>query len=79
MAFPWRALFFSCILIENESEGKIKMSFRSQGTFSVNEFARTYFNGGGHHNAAGGMSMDSMETTIARFKTAVKEVADQFQ
>jgi phosphoesterase RecJ-like protein len=55
------------------------MSFRSQGTFSVNEFARTYFNGGGHHNAAGGMSMDSMETTIARFKTAVKEVADQFQ
>lgn len=72
-------IVFSCILIENESEGKIKMSFRSQGTFSVNEFARTYFNGGGHHNAAGGMSMDSMETTIARFKNAVKEVADQFQ
>lgn len=72
-------IVFSCILIENESEGKIKMSFRSQGTFSVNDFARTYFNGGGHHNAAGGMSMDSMETTVARFKNAVKQVADQFQ
>ena len=36
---------FSCIMIENEKEGKIKMSFRSKGTFSVNEFARTYFQG----------------------------------
>ncbi|MDA7693545.1 DHH family phosphoesterase [Flavobacteriaceae bacterium] len=72
-------IVFSCILIENKNEGKIKMSFRSKGTFSVNDFARTYFNGGGHHNAAGGMSMDSMEDTVARFKNAVKEVADQFQ
>ena len=73
-----KGIVFSCILIENENEGKIKMSFRSQGDFSVNDFARTYFNGGGHHNAAGGMSMDSMETTVVRFKSAVKEVAGQF-
>jgi phosphoesterase RecJ-like protein len=66
-------------MIENESDGKIKMSFRSQGAFSVNDFARTYFSGGGHHNAAGGMSMDNMEKTIDRFKKAVSEVSDQFQ
>jgi phosphoesterase RecJ-like protein len=69
---------FACIMIENEKEGKIKMSFRSKGSFSVNEFARTYFEGGGHHNAAGGMSKDSMEKTVHRFKTAVSEIANQF-
>jgi len=69
---------FACILIENEKEGKIKMSFRSKGAFSVNDFARTYFEGGGHHNAAGGMSKDSLEKTVARFKTAVLQIADQF-
>ena len=71
-------IVFSSIMIENESEGKIKMSFRSQGAFSVNDFARTYFDGGGHHNAAGGMSMDSMKTTVDRFKKAVEEIKDQF-
>ena len=65
-------------MIENEKEGKIKMSFRSKGSFSVNEFARTYFEGGGHHNAAGGMSKDSMEKTVHRFKTAVSEIANKF-
>ena len=65
-------------MIENEKEGKIKMSFRSKGTFSVNEFARTYFQGGGHTNAAGGMSTDSMSETVERFHKAVKEISSQF-
>ncbi len=67
-------VIFSSIMIENKSEGKIKMSFRSQGDFSVNDFAKTYFNGGGHHNAAGGMSMVNMKSTVSLFKKAVKEV-----
>ena len=33
------------------------MSFRSQGDFDVNVFAKKYFNGGGHKNAAGGVLM----------------------
>ncbi|MFQ3340650.1 MAG: phosphoesterase RecJ-like protein [Flavobacteriaceae bacterium] len=71
-------IIFSCIMIENEQEGILKMSFRSQGEFSVNDFARTYFNGGGHHNAAGGMSTDSINDTVSRFENAIKEVASQF-
>ena len=71
-------IIFSCIMIENENEGIIKISFRSQGEFSVNDFARSYFNGGGHHNAAGGMSSDSIETTVARFIESVQEVAHKF-
>lgn len=72
------SVIFSCIMIENENEGKIKMSFRSQGSFSVNDFARKYFNGGGHNNAAGGMSMESMEKTIVSFKKAIGKVSSQF-
>lgn len=52
------------IMIENKKEGYVKMSFRSKGTFSVNDFARTYFNGGGHHNAAGGRSDETLEDTV---------------
>ena len=61
------------MMIENESEGKIKMSFRSQGNFSVENFARNYFNGGGHQNAAGGISTESLDKTIIRFKNALKK------
>ena len=71
-------ILFSCIMIENQQEGILKMSFRSQGNFSVNDFARIYFNGGGHHNAAGGMSKKSIKETVIRFEKAIKEVANQF-
>jgi phosphoesterase RecJ-like protein len=71
-------ILFSCIMIENESDGIVKMSFRSQGNFSVNEFARNYFNGGGHHNAAGGISNKSIDLTVAAFKIALKEIEHEF-
>ena len=54
------------IMIENQQEQIIKMSFRSKGDFDVNQFAREHFNGGGHKNAAGGMSSLSLEETIDR-------------
>lgn len=58
---------FAIIFIENKQEGIIKMSFRSKGDFSVNEFARAHFNGGGHNNAAGGRSETSLDATIEEF------------
>lgn len=61
----------SVIMIENKQEGIIKMSFRSKGDFDVNTFARTYFNGGGHFNAAGGMSTDSLEDTRLKLEKAI--------
>ena len=60
-------IVFAAIFIENKAEGIIKISLRSKGTFSVNEFARNYFQGGGHINAAGGKSDLSMEETIKKF------------
>ena len=48
-------IIFSAFFIEFKDG--IKMSFRSQGDFDVNVFAKKYFNGGGHKNAAGGVLM----------------------
>lgn len=61
------------IMIENKQEGIIKMSFRSKGNFDVNQFARTYFNGGGHINAAGGMSTTSLDATRHALEKAILE------
>ncbi len=62
-----KGIVFAVIFIEDQKQGIIKMSLRSKGMFSVNEFARTYFNGGGHDNAAGGRSEDSLKHTVSKF------------
>ncbi|MBQ4822674.1 bifunctional oligoribonuclease/PAP phosphatase NrnA [Aquimarina sp. MMG016] len=58
---------FAVIFIENKGEGIIKISLRSKGDFSVNEVSRKHFEGGGHHNAAGGKSNLSLQDTIEKF------------
>ncbi len=55
----------------------IKISFRSLGTFPVNELASKYFEGGGHRNAAGGASRDSLEATITKFQAILPEFKSQ--
>ena len=50
----------AAIFIENEEDKLIKISFRSKTNLDVNLLARTYFNGGGHINAAGGSSHISL-------------------
>ncbi len=65
-------IVFAIIFIENKEEGIIKISFRSEGNFLVNEFASKHFNGGGHNNAAGGRSDLSMQDTLAYFKSLLK-------
>jgi phosphoesterase RecJ-like protein len=72
-----KGIIFSVIFIEHKDEGIIKISFRSQGNFSVNEFARAHFEGGGHDNAAGGKSNDSLETTIERFKSLLPQYLEK--
>jgi phosphoesterase RecJ-like protein len=69
-----RGINFTAIFIENKDEKIIKISFRSQGGFDVNEFARAHFNGGGHSNAAGGKSEQSMEETLKKFEDLVTKL-----
>ncbi|RTZ06597.1 bifunctional oligoribonuclease/PAP phosphatase NrnA [Flavobacterium bomense] len=66
-----KGIVFTAIFIENREEKIIKISFRSQGDFDVNQFARDHFNGGGHRNAAGGKSETSMTETIKKFEDLV--------
>ncbi len=60
-----------------EKKKHVKISFRSKGKFSINLFARKYFNGGGHHNAAGGESMDNLEDTVRRFESLIAGYSDE--
>ena len=59
------------LVIDRDEERK--WSFRSKGDFDCNTFARRYFEGGGHYNAAGGRSSDSLEKTVQRFVQVMKE------
>lgn len=61
----------AALVIDRDEERK--WSFRSKGDFDCNTFARKYFEGGGHYNAAGGRSSDSLEKTVEQFKLAMKE------
>ncbi|WP_246858772.1 hypothetical protein [Chitinophaga sp. XS-30] len=45
----------------------------------MNTFARKYFEGGGHFNASGGRSPDSLERTVQRFLNAMHENEDLLQ
>ncbi len=55
----------------------IRVSLRSRGDVDVNLFARKYFNGGGHKNAAGGKSFLSMQETIDHYVRSVREFAEE--
>jgi bifunctional oligoribonuclease and PAP phosphatase NrnA len=65
----------AAIIIDRGEERKC--SFRSKGEFDVNTFARTYFNGGGHYNAAGGATTDTLVVAVAGFKKAMEENKDK--
>ena len=70
-------IVFAAIFIEHRAENMIKISFRSKGDFSVNDFARKHFNGGGHTNAAGGKSDASLNDTVVRFNQILPEYSKE--
>lgn len=63
---------FSIFLIEDLKNNFIKISFRSKNNFDVNQFAKKYFNGGGHKQAAGGISTESIQNTISKIKNILQ-------
>jgi len=70
-----KGIKLAAIVIDRGEERKC--SFRSKGSFDVNTFARKYFNGGGHFNAAGGQSKEPLDAVVAYFKEAMTENKDQ--
>ncbi|WP_411274006.1 DHH family phosphoesterase [Daejeonella sp.] len=56
-----------------ERPDKVKLSLRSTGDFPANEICKKYFNGGGHRNAAGGSSDDTVDVVREKFNTILPE------
>ena len=66
----------SVILIQKGKD--IKMSLRSVGNLSVAAMSEQYFNGGGHHNAAGGILKNTkMDDAILYFKEVITKYFTQ--
>jgi phosphoesterase RecJ-like protein len=65
----------SVLMYDRKEE--IKLSFRSIGNFSVNEFARKHFEGGGHKNASGGSSRLTLDQTLQKFLELLPNYKEQ--
>lgn len=63
------------VFVREAKHDRVKLSLRSRGTFSVREVAEVHFNGGGHHNAAGG-AVDG--TTAAEVAAAWRELIPHY-
>ncbi len=62
----------AAFFMEDLYDDFIKISFRSKDDMDVNQFSRKYFSGGGHINAAGGKSHESLQETIETFKSRIE-------
>jgi bifunctional oligoribonuclease and PAP phosphatase NrnA len=66
---------FSVLFIENKD--LVRVSFRSKGDFPVNKIAADHFQGGGHKNAAGGESYDTLQNTVEKFIKLLPNYKDE--
>lgn len=64
-----------------ERKEKVKLSFRSKGDIPVNLWAKEYFNGGGHQNAAGGQMPLPLEEVTKKLRDTAewffKQISDK--
>lgn len=67
-----------CVLFM-EKDDLVKVSLRSKGNFSVNEFSRAHFNGGGHNNAAGGNTKLPIEQAVAKLVQLLPEYKSKLE
>lgn len=72
-----KGIVFAVLFMEKDDI--VKISLRSKGQFSVNDFSRAHFNGGGHRNAAGGKSHLKMEDAIEKLKGLLPEYKSQLK
>ena len=60
-----------------ESDGIIKMSFRSKGVIPVSDMAKNDFSGGGHLNASGGKFVGNIDAAIQKFVTILPKFVEE--
>lgn len=69
----------SALFTENYDGRYVRVSLRSKGAVDVNTFAKLYFNGGGHHNAAGGRLYMPIEEVPAYFEKSLASWLDEIK
>ncbi|MGI9527345.1 MAG: DHH family phosphoesterase [Weeksellaceae bacterium] len=69
----------SVFFAEDTQKDFVKISFRSKGDFDCSEIARDHFNGGGHKNASGGKSNQSLEDTVKEFVNLLPTYAEKLE
>ena len=75
--FPLSMAKVNMSVLITDKDNVLRLSFRSKGNFSVNELSRAHFNGGGHRNAAGGKSHESIDELIDRLKNVLSSYKNQ--
>jgi phosphoesterase RecJ-like protein len=60
-----KGINFSALFVEKDDH--VKISFRSKGSFPVNDFSKDNFHGGGHKNASGGEAYCSLDEAVRKF------------
>lgn len=73
--FSIKGIKVTAIILEKQDY--IKFSFRSKGAFCVNNFAKKYFDGGGHTNASAGKIKKSFSDAIQYFESCILEHKNQ--
>jgi phosphoesterase RecJ-like protein len=74
-ALAIKDIIFAAFIVERE--GVVKLSLRSKGDFKVNIIANKYFNGGGHTNAAGGISSVNVDKTIKKVEEIINNYKEE--
>ena len=69
-ALAIKGITFATFIVEKDN--LVKLSFRSKEDFKVNKIDEKHFNGGGHINAAGGVSQLTVEGTIKKIEEIIK-------
>ncbi len=77
LPFSIKGIILSAFFMERKNH--VKISFRSRGSFSVTEFARSHFRGGGHMNAAGAEWDLPIDKAIQHFLDILPKYADKLK
>lgn len=71
---PMKIADIDISILFKQDKDKVKISFRSKKEIDISTFAKTYFEGGGHRNAAGGVSYLSLEETEKKFLLLINKI-----
>jgi len=69
--YPLMISWVKVAVLITEKDGLVKLSFRSKGSYNVQNLCQQHFQGGGHYNASGGRSRNTIQNTIEQVKAVL--------